>query len=145
MKSRTAPAKWSRAAVAALWLGALAPLLSTAAAEPSPHQIVITSSAVEPAVLTVATGERVDFVNRAQPAVHVEFGDDIRQHEVVQFPATGPIWAVFHRPGTHPYVVHIYGARTTALSGLVEVVEDPARPFGPGTCGAVVMGECLEP
>ena len=108
-------------------------------------EVIIRATALEPHVLETVAGRRVNFVKRVDRPVHVEFGDDIRQHQVVQMPVTGPIWAVFHRPGTHPYVVHIYGAATTAISGLVEVVEDPERPFGPGTCGAIVLGECLEP
>ena len=74
--------------------------------------IVIEATRVVPDFLETMTGTRVDFVNRAQRSVHVEFGVDPRQHQVVQVPATGPIWAVFHRPGTHPYVVHVYDGRT---------------------------------
>ncbi len=147
MKSRIALATLSRAGVVGLWLGALTPLLSIAAATaPSPPQIVITPSAVEPAVLRVMIGERVDFTNRAQRSVHVQFSDAIRAHQVVQIPDTGPIWAVFYRPGTHPYVVHLYqeGVATT-LRGLVEVVEDPQHPYPYFICGLVIMEECFEP
>jgi len=88
----------------------------------------------------------VDFVNRAQRSVHVEFGVDPRQHEVVQVPATGPIWAVFHRPGTHPYVVHVYDGRTThTLSGVVAVVEDETHKWDSRTCGLIVMEICIAP
>ena len=52
---------------------------------------------------------------------------------------------MFHRPGTHPYVVHVYGRSTGALQGVVEVVEDATHRWDSRTCGAVVMGECLEP
>ena len=108
-------------------------------------QIVITATTIEPAVLRVATGERVNFVNRTQRNVHVEFGNDPRQHEVVQIPLTGPIWAVFHRPGTHPYAVHVYGGgQLTTLLGRVEVVGDPEHPWESKTCGAIVMGNCIE-
>jgi S1-C subfamily serine protease len=72
-----------------------------------------------------------------------EFGWDPSQHYVYQIPGTGPVWAIFHRPGTHPYVVHVYRDNTVAV--LHGVVEDPQHPWGPGTCGAVVMGDCLEP
>lgn len=42
--------------------------------------------------------------------------------------------------------VHIYGVGSaTAPPGLVEVAEDPGHPWGLGTCGAVVMGDCIEP
>jgi len=109
-------------------------------------EIVITATAIEPPVLWAVTGARVDFVNRAQRNVHVEFGSDPRQHQVVQIPLTGPIWAIFHRPGTHPYAVHIYGGeRLTTLQGLVEVVDNPEHPWSSMTCGAVVEGNCIEP
>jgi hypothetical protein len=109
-------------------------------------EIVITATAIEPEVLHVPTGTRVDFRNRTQRTVHVEFGVDPRQHEVVQFPATGPIWAIFHRPGIHPYAVHIYGGGgLTTLRGRVEVVIDPEQPWESRTCDSVVMGVCIEP
>jgi len=128
------------------FIALLAMALLLGAGRAAATQIVITATAIEPAVLRVATGERVDFVNRAQRNVHVEFGADPRQHEVVQFPSTGPIWAIFHRPGTHPYAVHIYGGGgLTTLQGLVEVVIDPQHPWESKTCGAIVMGTCIEP
>jgi plastocyanin len=108
--------------------------------------IVIEATRLDPAVLKTTTGQRVDFVNRSQRAVHVEFGGDVRQHHVVQIPAGGPIWVVFHRPGTHPYVVHVYERREIrALSGMVEVVEDATHKWDSQTCGVIVMGECIEP
>lgn len=76
--------------------------------------------------------------------MHVEFGDDRRGHHVVQVPITGPIWAVFHRPGTHPYVVHLSGGRR-AVAGTVEVVEDDTHRWDSRTCGGVVMERCIEP
>jgi hypothetical protein len=107
--------------------------------------IVIEATRVVPDFLETTTGARVDLLNRAQRSVHVEFGADPRQHEVVQVPATGPIWAVFHRPGTHPYVVHVYDGRTTrTLSGVVAVVEDEGHKWDSRTCGLVVMGNCIE-
>jgi plastocyanin len=128
------------------FIALLAMALLLGAGRAAATQIVITATAIEPAVLRVATGERVDFVNRARLNVHVEFGSDPRQHQVVQIPLTGPIWAVFHRPGTHPYAVHIYGGgQLTTLRGLVEVVDDPAHPWSSMTCGAVVEGNCIEP
>jgi hypothetical protein len=113
---------------------------------PADAEIVIRANAIEPHVLRATMGQRVNFVKRVDLPVHVEFGVDPRQHQVVQIPATGPIWAEFHRPGTHPYVVHIYADKTTTtLHGVVEVVEDPQHPWRPGTCLAVVMGDCIEP
>ena len=113
---------------------------------PADGEIVIQANAIEPHYFRATMGQRVNFVKRVDLPVHVEFGVDPRQHQIVQIPATGPIWAVFHRPGTHPYVVHIYGTKeTTTLHGVVEVVEDPQHPRAPGTCGLVVMGDCIEP
>ena len=107
--------------------------------------IVIEATRVVPDFLETMTGTRVDFVNHAQRRVHVEFGVDPRQHEVVQVPATGPIWAVFHRPGTHPYVVHIYDGRTVrTLSGVVAVVADDTHKWDSKTCGLIVMEICID-
>jgi len=113
---------------------------------PAGEEIAIRANAIEPHVFRATMGQRVNFVKRVDLPVHVEFGVDPSQHHVVQMPWDGPIWAVFHRPGTHPYVVHIYATKTTTtLHGIVEVVEDPQRPWKPGTCAAVVMGDCIEP
>ncbi len=112
---------------------------------PAGNEVVIRASALDPPVLRAAAGQRVTFIKGVQSPVHVEFGSDPAQHQVFQAPLSGPVWAVFHRPGTHPYVVHIYDTRTTVLRGVVEVVEDPERPWAPGTCGAVVMEVCIEP
>jgi len=125
---------------------AMATLLPPGPAMAAQDEVVIRADAVEPSVLHTVTGRRVEFTKRVNAPVHVEFGEGPEQHQVYQMPAIGPIWAIFKRPGTHPYTVHIYGAKTTtALPGLVEVVEDPQHPWGIGTCGAVVMGDCLEP
>lgn len=127
----------------ALAIAALLPLGPALAAQ---DDVVIRADSVEPSVLRTVTGRRVEFTARVNAPVHVEFGEDPQRHQVYQMPAAGPIWAIFHRPGTHPYTVHIYGTKTTtALPGLVEVVEDPEHPWGIGICGAVVMGDCLEP
>jgi len=133
----------ARAAVAMVLIGGVArvPL-----AWPGDEEIVIRANAIEPHVFRATMGHRVNFVKRVDLPVHVEFGVDPTQHHVVQIPWNGSIWAVFHRPGTHPFVVHIYAAKTTTtLHGIVEVVEDPQRPWAPGTCAAVVMGDCIEP
>jgi hypothetical protein len=108
-------------------------------------EVVIRATTVEPHVLLTVAGRRVNFVKRVNRPVHVEFGEDPGRHHVFHVPATGLIWAIFHRPGTHPYVVHIYDGKTTVLHGIVEVLESPERPWGLGTCGAVVMEECVEP
>lgn len=107
--------------------------------------ILVKPDAVDPAVFHTTTGERVDFVNQSGGAVHVEFKGDVREHRVVQIPATGPIWVVFHRSGTHPYEIHFYGPKKLTLTGLVNVTDDPQKPSEPSlTCGIAVMGACLE-
>ena len=116
-----------------------------APAWPAEGEIVIGATAVEPREYRAIAGQRVNFFVRVDSPVHVEFGEDPKQHHVFQVPVIGHIWAVFYRPGTHPYIVHVYGKKTVVLRGLVEVVEDPDRPFGPGTCGALIVGECIEP
>jgi hypothetical protein len=124
----------------------LAPALLLGAGPAGAAQVVITATAIESAELRVPTGERVDFVNRTERNVHVEFGADQEQHEVVQVPATGQIWAVFHRPGTHPYAVHVYGGgQLTTLLGRVEVVDNPEHPWEATTCAVIVMGNCIAP
>ncbi len=128
------------------WLTLLVIVLFAGVAQAGPAEVVLTPTAIEPAVLRVAAGERVDFVNRTQRNVHVEFGVDPRQHEIVQIPLTGPISAVFHRPGIHPYAVHVYGGGgLTTLVGRVEVVENPEHPWEGTTCPVIVKGACLEP
>lgn len=116
------------------------------ALQASALEIVIGAAAVEPRVLTVKTGERVDFRNVAPGFVHLEFGDDPLRHQVVQGPIGAPTWAVFHRRGTHPYVVHVVeGSQRRTLNGVVAVIEDATHRWDSQTCGVVVMGECLEP
>ncbi len=108
-------------------------------------KVVIRATRIEPHVLSVVAGQRVNFVKRVDRPVHVEFGVDPSGHQVFQMPETDPIWVIFHRPGTHPYVVHIYDGKTIALHGVVEVVEDPDHPWALGRCGAVVEEACIEP
>ncbi len=137
---------WCRASLGAAAVLALAPTLAVTVAEAAQNEVVIQADRLEPQVLRGMTGERVNFVKRVGDRVHLEFGSDTRQHQVFQFPLTGPIYAVFFRPGTHPYDVHIYGPNTTTtLHGVIDVVEDPGHSWKPGTCGAVIMEECFEP
>jgi hypothetical protein len=134
------------AARAAFAVGLIGAAARVPPAWPADEEIVIRENAIEPHVFRATMGQRVNFVKRVDLPVHVELGVDPRQHQIVQIPGTGPIWAVFNLPGTHPYVVHIYATKTTTtLHGVVEVVEDPQHPWAPGTCGAVVMGDCIEP
>jgi hypothetical protein len=108
-------------------------------------QVVIEENGLEPRTLDTLTGERVSFVNRTGQPVHLQLVDDIHQHEVIQIPVTGPIWAVFHRPGTHPYIVHVYGRVTRALEGVVRVTLDETHRWEAGTCDVIVEGNCIEP
>lgn len=107
--------------------------------------IVVQLNALEPPVLRATTGDRVDFVNRTERPVHVQFGGDAQGHDVVQILGTATIWAVFHRPGKHPYEVHIFHhGRERTLHGLVEVTAGAQRPVDPPSCGIEVMGVCIE-
>ena len=106
--------------------------------------VIIQPSGVEPPVLHTTTGTRVEFANRTGRAVHLEFEGSRRLHEIVQNPTTGPFWVVFHEPGTHRYVVHVYETKERSLPGTVEVTADPRSPSpGPG-CGVAVLGVCVE-
>jgi hypothetical protein len=131
------------------WLVALAVVAAgvapmTARGDPA-SQVVIENDRLEPRTLETLTGERVHFVNRTGRPVHLQFSGELRWHDVVQVPLTGPLWAVFHRPGTHPYVVHIYGRETRALEGVVSVTTDETHQWQSGTCDVVVEDNCLAP
>ena len=107
-------------------------------------EIVIEGGMLRPPVLRTTTAHRVTFVNRTGRLVHIEFTGDPGEHQVFQVP--GQIWAVFHRPGRHPYAVHVYGGGLlTTLQGLVEVVDNPEHPWESTTCGVIVMGNCIVP
>jgi plastocyanin len=122
-------------------------LLLLAAAPPRSagdgHAVVIGQRVLEPPTLSTTVGERVTFVNRTGRSVHVEFDAMPTGHRI--FELSGEIWAVFHRPGRHPYIVHFFAGRAADLRGAVEGREDPEA--GPQTCAGLltVMGECLEP
>lgn len=129
------------------WLAALAVAVSgvtpTAAPAGAGLQVVIETDRLEPKTLEAVTGERVTFVNRTGRPVHLQFSGELHGHDVVQVPATGPVWAVFHRPGSHPYIVHIYGREARALEGVVSVTSDATHLWQLGTCDVVVEGNCL--
>jgi len=127
---------WLTAIVAALTL------LSPADVR-ADEKIVIEATGIVPPVLRTTTGHRVTFVNRSQRAAHLEFARDGGEHQLFQVPVGGPIWAVFHSPGKHPYVIHVFGSET--LRGAVEVVEDTPQKSGPPVCAVNVMGVCIEP
>lgn len=125
-----------------LLIGALAAALgpSVAMAE---EQIVIEGTKLNPPALKTTVGERVTLVNRSGRMVHVDFIGNSGRHEIFQVPTE--IWAIFHRPGLHPYEVHFSYPKAVTLRGMVEAVEDPSRPGDPTTCDSfTVMGVCIE-
>jgi hypothetical protein len=101
-------------------------------------EVVIEAGALRPPVLQTTTAHRVTFVNRSGRLVHVEFTGDPGEHRVFQVP--GQIWAVFHRPGRHPYVVHVgTGRNVVTLAGAVEVRSDPNAPPELPTCDSTTF------
>jgi hypothetical protein len=65
------------------------------------------------------------------------------QHHLIQVPEQ--IWAIFHKVGRHPFVVHFGDPAMANLNGAVEVVGDPYGRPNPLVCsGITVMGACLE-
>lgn len=107
-------------------------------------EIIIRSSGLTPEVFLVEPEQRVLFLNRSGRQIHIEFmmlNDG--QHHFIQVQER--IWAVFHRTGRHPYVVHFGGAGIPDLQGAVDVVDDPYGRPDPTVCsGITVMGGCLE-
>jgi plastocyanin len=125
---------------AALFLLLLLSPITAAAAE-----IAIEGGALQPAELTVDSGETVMFVNRSGRLVHLEFAARPEGHHVFQVP--GLIRATFHRPGRHPYVVHFEsGGPPAELRGVVSVQESREPYREPPVCRSVTVEEiCLEP
>lgn len=130
-----------------LWLLAAALALVPSRPEAAPDTVVVEIKAggLVPRVAQATTAQRVLFVNRTGRIVHVQFqGKDGAQHHVYQ--VRGDIWAVFHAPGPHLYVVHFESGPHRALRGLVEVGHVPGAEVEWPTCGSVtVRGDCLDP
>lgn len=125
----------------ALMVGALA--AAPAALAMAADEIVIEGTKLSPPALKTTVGERVTFVNRSGRTVHVDFIGNSGRHETFQVPTE--IWAIFHRPGLHPYEVHFSDRKAITLRGTVEAVEDPSKPGDPHTCDSfTVMGVCIE-
>lgn len=141
---RTAWRSAVRLGVVGLVAGAAVVLASVGRAHAA-DTVLVLPGGVDPPVLHTMMGTRVAFENRTGRAVHLEFEGDGRLHEVVQRPATGPFWVVFHRPGIHRYVVHVYETTERTLPGAVDVAADAARPTPPAGCAVAVMGLCVEP
>ena len=135
------PASWIAFAFA---VGVTLKLLAgpAAAADGQGHQVRIESASLEPPAVHVALHERVVFVNGAGRLVHIEFHGPSGEHHVFQVPGT--IWAEFHWPGRHPYVVHFSTGQPAELHGTVEV--DYGPPVTPTIeCGGFTVEEtCIE-
>ncbi len=121
----------------------LAMLASTAGARAADREIVIGAGALEPRVLLAPLNERVTFVNRSGRMVHVELIGPEGEHHVFQVP--GRIWAEFHRPGPHPYVVHFESGAPRELSGFVRIDGEAQPAVTPSECtGLTVQETCIE-
>ncbi|MBI4269830.1 MAG: hypothetical protein HY615_05805 [Candidatus Rokubacteria bacterium] len=102
--------------------------------------ITITTEGLRPRTLSATVDRAVTFLNRAGARVHIEFAND-DGHRL--FEIGERVSAVFHRPGRHPYVVHV-GADTT-LRGVVDVEDDPQAAAGQAICRGVTIKEtCVE-
>lgn len=128
--------------VLALTACAVATVAVPAPAAAEPDTIIIAVAGLEPPILKTTTERRVTFVNRSGRSAHVDFVGASGEHHVFQ--VSGQIWAIFHRAGVHPYVVHLgTGANVATLRGTVEVVEEPGAPL-PVCDDLTVMGVCIE-
>jgi hypothetical protein len=107
------------------------------------HEVVIEANEVRPSVLSTTTERPVKFVNRSGRLAHVEFIGTSDEHHVFQVP--GEIYAVFHRPGRHPYVIHLESGKRGELHGTVEVTGVPDSDEVQRCKGITVMEECIEP
>ena len=132
--------------IGALPLAAL--VFLTPAVVRADDEVVIEKNGLKPPLLNTTTAHRVTFINRSGRTAHVEFTGDPGEHKVFQVP--GQIWTVFHRPGRHPYVVHLgTGRDVVTLRGAVEVTQDPRGTADLPTCdsvtleGRTIMGECF--
>ncbi|MGH2437133.1 MAG: hypothetical protein ACRDFA_09075 [bacterium] len=118
-------------------------ILASAASAAAEGEVVISAQRVDPPVLRVLPDERVVFVNRSGRSVHIDLVGDAKQHHV--FRMSGAIWAIFHRPGRHAYIVHFEEPGGGLLRGVIEVTQEDVSESAPPTCPVTVMGVCLEP
>jgi hypothetical protein len=129
-----------RAAFFGIFVLALASAAPVGAADVT--EIVVETDGVRPPVAHVALDAPVRFVNRTRRDIHVDLLGPEGEHHVVNVP--GRIWAAFHRPGRHPFVVHAVSTGREIARGVVEVAEDVPRK-GPPVCGWItVEGICIE-
>lgn len=118
----------------------LAVAATTSAADVT--EIVVEANGLRPPAAHAALDAPVRFVNRTNGDIHIELLGDRGEHHVVNVP--GQIWASFHRPGRHPFVVHVGSTGRELARGVVDVPEDPARDGLP-VCGWItVEGICYE-
>jgi hypothetical protein len=105
-------------------------------------EILVEADGVRPPVAHALLDAPVRFVNRTGRDIHVEFLGEEGQHHVVNVP--GRIWAAFHRPGRHPFVVHAVSSGREIARGVVEVSEDVPRTEPPECGWITVEGVCIE-
>lgn len=119
-------------------------ILVSAASAAAESEVVISAETVDPPVLRVLPDERVLFVNRSGRSMHIDLVGDAKQHHV--FRVSGAIWAIFHRPGRHAYIVHFDDPGGRLLRGVIDVTQESVSESAPPTCSTItVMGACLEP
>ena len=106
------------------------------------HTVTISTGTLAPGVVRLALHERVTFLNLSGRGVHVEFAGPAGEHHVFQVP--GQIWAEFHWPGPHSYVVHFSGGQPAELEGVIEVDYGPRLVPGPDCGGFTVDETCIE-
>lgn len=105
-------------------------------------EIIVEANGLRPPAAHATLDAPVRFVNRTNSDIHVEFLGDQGEHHVVNVP--GRISAIFHRPGRHPFVVHVSSTGRELARGVVDVPEDPTRNGLP-VCGWItVEGVCFE-
>lgn len=136
----TTTMRHARRAVAAL---ALAVLAATPAVAGATDEIIIETTGLRRPLHRTAVERPVTWVNRSGAPAHIEFVGRAGEHRVFQVP--GSIWAVFHRPGLHPYVVHLEGRRRAELRGTVEVSADDAAVRALTCDGITVKEICIDP
>ncbi len=107
-------------------------------------EMIIEATALQPEVLLTEPNQQVRFINRSGHLIHLSLiTKDPERHHVFQVPEA--IWAVFHRPGRHPFEIHLLDGAFPTLRGAVEVQYDPfGRPDALPCSGITVMGACIE-
>ncbi len=116
---------------------------SSGAFDGTGHEVIIHSAALEPAVVRALLHERVTFRNQSGRIVHIQFIGANGQHHVFQIPGT--IWAEFHQPGPHPYVVHFSNGQPPQLAGRVDI-EVPSAGGEPRECTDFTVDDvCIAP